>query len=219
MNKPAPARCRGQSRAAATAVLALLAVALATAYFLTDLPARWRARPAPAAAVFHGRDIGAEHWNGAFTLTDMSNQARSLSEFRGKVVLLAFGYTHCPDVCPTTLAKFAQVRRLLGADAARVQALFVTVDPERDSAALLRAYVPAFDPTFIGLRGSESQTDAVTSAYHANYQIVRYRGDILVDHTASTFIIDPQGRPRVVSPYDQTARALADDVLAVLRSG
>ena len=121
-------------------------------------------------------------------------------------------------MCPTTLAKFAQVRRLLGTQADRVQAIFVTIDPERDTAELLRNYVPAFDPSFLGLRGTEAQTDAVTRAYHANYQILDYRGSVLVDHTASTYVIDAQGRVRLVTPYDQSARELADDVAALLRS-
>jgi protein SCO1/2 len=197
--------------------LGIAAVALAVALYLSGLPARWFGTP--PALVFHGRDITGEHWDGAFTLTDAEGKPRSLGDFRGKIVLLSFGYTHCPDVCPTTLAKFAEARRLLGADGARVQALFVTIDPERDTAELLRAYVPAFDPSFIGLRGSEAQTDAVTRAYHANYQVVQYQGSILVDHTASTYIVDAQGHPRVITPYDQTARALADDVLTLLRSG
>jgi protein SCO1/2 len=208
---------RQRSALAWRLALGVALVALVTAYFLSDLPARWTSRTAPA--VFHGRDITPEHWDGAFTLTDSAGQPRSLADFRGKIVLLSFGYTHCPDVCPTTLAKFAEVRRLLGADGARVQAVFITIDPERDTAELLRAYVPAFDPTFVGLRGSEAQTDAVTRAFHANYQIVQYQGSTLVDHTASTYILDAEGRPRVVTPYDQTARALADDVQALLKSG
>lgn len=199
--------------------LALLgaAVGLAAALWLSGLPAQWFAKPAPV--VFHGRDITAEHWNAAFALDDVDGKPRSLEQLRGRVVLLAFGYTHCPDVCPTTLAKFAEARRLLGADGERVQGVFVTIDPERDTAELLRAYVPAFDPSFLALRGSEAQTDAVTKAFRANYQIIQYKGNTLVDHTASTYIVDAQGRARVVTPYDQTARDLADDVRAVLKSG
>jgi len=199
--------------------LALLValIALACAVVLSGLPARLLARP--AAVAFHGRDITAENWNPAFALADVEGKPRSLEQFRGRIVLLAFGYTHCPDVCPTTLAKFAQARRLLGADADRVQGVFVTIDPERDTAELLRAYVPAFDPTFIALRGTEEQTDVVTKAFRANYQIIQYKGDTLVDHTASTYIVDAQGRARVVTPYDQTAAELADDLRAILKSG
>jgi protein SCO1/2 len=203
----------------AIAILAGLAVllVLATLFFGSSAAKRWLNGPQEIA--FHGRDVSKENWGGPFTLTDMSNQPRSLSDFRGKVVLLSFGYTHCPDVCPTTLAKFAEVRRLLGADGARVQGIFVTIDPDRDSAELLRNYVPAFDPTFIGLRGSEEQTDAVTKSFHANYQIIDYKGTTLVDHTASTYIVDPEGKVRVFTPYDQSARELADDVASLLRQG
>jgi len=216
MDEPRPDTAPSRSLAF-KALAALMALGLATAFFLSDLPARWRAPAAPSS--FHGRDIGSENWDAAFTLTDMNGRPRSLDEFRGKVVLVSFGYTHCPDVCPTTLAKFAQVRRLLGGDGARLQALFVTIDPERDTAELLRAYVPAFDPSFIGLRGTEAQTDAFTRALHANYQIVDNHGEILVDHTASTYILDAQGRPRVITPYDQPADALAEDVRVLLRQG
>lgn len=209
----APARLR----ALVLALGALALLSLATILLLSDLPARWFG--APAGPAFHGRDVSAEHWDTDFALTDAGGQQRSLADYRGKVVLLAFGYTHCPDVCPTTLAKFAEVRRLLGADGARVQALFVTIDPERDTAQLLQAYVPAFDPSFVGLRGTEAQTDAITRAFHANYQIVAYQGSVLVDHTASTYIVDPQGHARVVSPYDQPAAQLADDVRALLARG
>ena len=191
--------------------------ALSAAFLLTGHGARWFAKPGPV--VFHGRDITAEGWNGAFSLTDFDGKPRALADYHGKVVLLSFGYTHCPDVCPTTLAKFAEARRLLGVDADRVQGLFVSIDPERDTAELLRAYVPAFDATFVGLRGTEAQTDAATRAFHANYQIIQYKGSTLVDHTASTYIIDANGRPRVITPYDQPAQLLADDIRAVLRSG
>jgi len=222
MNEPTPgppgetAPSRGGPSAWKLALVIAIA-AFAAAIVLSGQATRWFGKPPPA--VFHGRDITPEHWDGAFALADADGKPRTLADFRGKVVLLSFGYTHCPDVCPTTLAKFAEVRRLLGAEGERVQGVFVTIDPERDTAELLRAYVPAFDPTFVGLRGTEAQTDAVTKAFHANYQIVQYQGNTLVDHTASTYIIDAAGVPRVLSPYDQSARALADDVLALLKAG
>jgi protein SCO1/2 len=176
----------------------------------------WGAR---AATAFHARDVSSEGWSGGFTLEDARHRVRTLADFRGQVVLLTFGYTHCPDACPTTLAKLAEVRRLLGAQASRVQVLFVTVDPERDGAALLGRYVPSFDPSFLGLRGTLAQTDAVTKAYHAEYQISQYQDTIMVDHTTATYVIDPAGRTRLVSSYEQTARELADDVLALLQPG
>jgi protein SCO1/2 len=208
-----------KSQARTIAIFAALAILLvvATLFLGSSAAKHWLGEPPEPA--FHGRDVSKENWGGPFTLSDSSNQPRSLADFRGKVVLLSFGYTHCPDVCPTTLAKFAEVRRLLGPDGARVQGIFVTIDPERDTAELLGKYVPEFDSTFIGLRGNEQQTDAVTKSFHANYQIIDYKGTTMVDHTASTYIIDPQGKVRVFTPYDQSARELADDVAVLLRQG
>ena len=201
---------------AAGAVLALGIVALASLFFTSHRTLPWL-EAAPANR-FHGRDVTSEDWAADFRLSDPSGQERSLSDFRGKVVLLSFGYTHCPDVCPTTLAKFAEVRRLLGKDAQRVQALFVTVDPARDSAQILSAYVPHFDPSFIGLRGTTAQTDAAVRSFHASYEIMERDGQIQVDHTASTYVLDELGKARIVTPYDQSARALADDVFVLLGS-
>lgn len=205
------------ARRTVAAVLALGAIVLATLFFTSKGVLPWLGGEQPSR--FHGRDVTSENWAPDFHLTDASGQARTLSDFRGKVVLLAFGYTHCPDACPTTLAKFAEARRLLGADAQRVQALFVTVDPARDSAKVLRAYVPHFDPSFIGLRGTPAQTDEAVKSFHASYQIIERHGEIEVDHTASTYVIDEHGNARIVTPYDQSARALADDVLVLFHNG
>ncbi len=213
---------RSLGRATAIGLAALLALSL---LLVSDLPSRWAERlgihwlrPGPAQR-FQARDVSQEGWEAEFTLNDTSDRPRTLEEFRGKVVVLTFGYTNCPDYCPTTLAKLAEVRRQLGADGDRVQVLLVTVDPERDRAQLLGRYVTAFDPTFLGLRGTEDQTDALTRGLHASYQIARYQGQTLVEHTASSYVIDPQGRTRLVSPYDQTARSLADDLRTLLRAG
>jgi protein SCO1/2 len=171
--------------------------------------------PAPALH-FHGRDVTAQNWDARFTLTDPAGHRVSLADQKGKAVLLAFGYTHCPDACPTTLARLAEVRRLMGADAQRVQVLFVTVDPDRDTGPMLGRYVKAFDPTFIGLRGSDAETDAVATAFHADYGIMKYQGEILVEHSVETYLIDPSGHTRVVIPYTLAAREVADDVRSVL---
>lgn len=165
----------------------------------------------------HGRDVTSEQWPVAFSLLDTNGQRRTLADFRGRAVLLAFGYTRCPDACPTTLARLAQVRRLLGTDADKVQILFVSIDPERDSAALLASYLGAFDPSFIALRGNDRETDAATRAFHADYHIVQYGKEVLVEHTVDTYLIDPRGRVRDVLPYDLTAQDVAQDVHSVLR--
>ena len=204
-------------RRTAVAVLALAAIVLVSLFLTSNRAPPWLG--GEPANHFHGRDVTSESWAADFSLSDPSGQVRTLSDFRGKVVLLSFGYTHCPDVCPTTLAKFAEVRHLLGPEAQRVQALFVTVDPARDSAQVLRAYVPNFDPSFIGLRGTPAQTDAAVRSFHASYQVIERHGNVEVDHTASTYLIDERGNTRIVTPYDQSARALADDVLVLLRHG
>lgn len=203
-------------------IAALAALALASALFVSGQAAAWMRAwglPAGPAASFAARDVTAEGWNADLRMQDGSGRSRDLAQFRGKLVVLTFGYTNCPDYCPTTLAKLAEVRRLLGADGARLQVLFVTVDPERDTGAVLDRYVPSFDPSFIGLRGDEDQTDAATQAFHASYQIVHYRGQVMVEHTSASYVIDPQGRTRLVSPYDQTAASLAEDLGKLLRAG
>ncbi len=165
----------------------------------------------------HGQDVSSQGWNASFSLLDSSGRRRTVSDYSGKIVLLAFGYTHCPDACPTTLARLAKVRQLLGGNAGKLQVLFVTIDPERDSAQLLDTYVRNFDPTFIALRGSESETDAATGAFHAEYQILQHGQDILVEHTVDTYLIGPQGRVRVVLPFDASAEDVAQDVHSAMR--
>jgi protein SCO1/2 len=196
----------------AVAVPLVAAAAIALAAFTPTLG--WLgSEPAPH---FHGRDVTPEHWGTPFTLTDPAGHRVSLADQNGKAVLLAFGYTHCPDACPATLARLAEVRRLMGMNAQQVQVLFVTIDPERDAGPLLGRYVTAFDPTFIGLRGTEAETDAVATAFHADYQIMSYEGEILVGHSVETYLIDPTGHVRVVMPSALSAREVADDVRSVL---
>jgi protein SCO1 len=196
----------------AVAVPLLVAAAIALAAFTPALG--WLGSGPPTH--FHGRDVTAQDWGTPFTLTDPAGRRVSLADQKGKAVLLAFGYTHCPDACPATLARLAEVRRLIGRDAPRVQVLFVTIDPERDTGPMLGRYVTAFDPTFIGLRGNDAETDAVATAFHADYQIMKYQGEILVGHTVETYLIDPAGHLRVVMPNRLSAREIADDVRSVL---
>jgi len=172
----------------------------------------------PSKASFQGVDLtGAEYARG-LSLSDQDGRSRSLSEFKGKVVVVFFGFTQCPDVCPTTLAELAEVKRSLGAEGERVQGVFVTVDPERDTAALLKAYVASFDPTFVALRGSEEQTKAVAKEFKVYYAKVpgKTPESYTVDHTAASFIFDTQGRVRVFSRYGSGASALANDIKLLL---
>ncbi|HEY6820920.1 MAG TPA: SCO family protein [Burkholderiales bacterium] len=138
---------------------------------------------------------GKAHVGGAFVLPDVSGKPRSLEEFRGRLVLLYFGYTSCPDVCPTDLAAMSAALRLLGARAAEVQPLFVTLDPERDTPAVLKAYAAAFDPNLIALRGSEADTRRVARSYKVFFEKVSDpRGGYSIDHAAFTFLIGRDGR-------------------------
>lgn len=187
---------------------------LLAALWLRAPSARWPR--APDQPPFHGRDVSAQDWRGAFSLLDPSGQRRTLAAYRGKAVLVTFGYTRCPDACPTTLARLARARQLLGADADKVQVLFVTIDPQRDGPAMLESYVHEFDPAFVALRGSESETDAAARAFRADYRIVEYGHDVLVEHTVDTYLLDPQGQVRVVLPDALSAQDVAEDVHRVL---
>lgn len=151
-----------------------------------------------------------------FRLKDASGKERSLADFRGKAVALFFGYTHCPEVCPTTLADLAQVMRLLGADAERVQVLFVTLDPERDTPEVLGKYVPYFNPSFLGLYGDEQATAQAAKAFSVSYRKHPDKNGYTVDHSDSTFLIGKDGKTVLMSPYGQKAQFLADDIRLLL---
>ena len=162
---------------------------------------------------FKASDITFSHAQADFHLFDAQGHARSLADYRGKVVALFFGYTHCPDVCPTTLADMAQVMRMLGADADRVQVLFVTVDPERDTRELLAQYPPAFYPTFVGLSGDAAATAEAARAFMVQYQKQPTQsGSYTVDHSAGTFLISASGQRVLLSPFAQRPEWLAQDI-------
>ncbi|HZW26473.1 MAG TPA: SCO family protein [Gallionella sp.] len=165
---------------------------------------------------FHASEAGAKFAQADFRLTDHNGKPRTLADFRGKVTVLFFGYTHCPDVCPTTLADLAQTMRLLGKDAGRVQVLFVTVDPERDRPEMLAQYMPAFDPSFLALYGDAQATAQVAKAFSVAYQKQPTSSGYNMDHSAGTFLIDTAGRVRLLEPYGQRAEWLADDIRLLL---
>lgn len=170
----------------------------------------------PKPALFRANDITGVRYATDFSLTDHTGRPRSLADSRGKVVLLFFGFTHCPDVCPTTLAEAAGAMRLLGDQAERVQVLFITLDPERDTPALLARYVPAFDARFLGLHGSPETIAATAKAFRVVAQKVGEGDDYTIDHTAGSYLYDPQGRVRLFAPYGSSAEALAADLQALL---
>ena len=167
---------------------------------------------------FKAVDITGAEYARTLALPDADGQPRTLADFKGKVVVVFFGYTQCPDVCPSTMAELAEVKRSLGADGARVQGLFVTVDPERDTAALLKAYVANFGPDLIGLRGTPEQTAAAAKEFKVFFAKVpgKTATSYTVDHTAGSYVFDGMGRVRLFTRYGSGAQALADDLKLLL---
>jgi len=162
-------------------------------------------------------DVTGAGFGKALNLTDHNGRPRTLADFRGKVVTVFFGFTHCPDVCPTTLAEMAQVMKELGADANQLQVLFVTVDPERDTQQLLAQYVPSFHPGFIGLYGDRDATARAAKEFKIYYnQQPAKSGSYSVDHSAGTFILDRGGRLRLYAQYGQGPAALLHDIRLLL---
>ena len=164
-------------------------------------------------------DITGAKFGRDFKLTDHNGRVRTLADFRGKVVTIFFGYTHCPDVCPTVLAEMAQVMRELGPDAKNVQVLFVTVDPERDTPDVLRKYVPAFYPSFLGLYGDANATARTAKEFKIVYQKhVLPGGGYSMDHSAGTYIYDRKGRLRLYASYGNGAAVLLHDIRILLQN-
>ena len=174
----------------------------------------------PEAPKFRTSDITGSTFGKAFALTDHTGRAVTLADYRGKAVVMFFGYTQCPDVCPTTLATLAATMKALGPDADRVQVLFVTVDPERDTQALLAQYVPAFDPRFVGLYGDAAATERVAKEFKVLFQKQpgATPGSYTVDHSAGVYMFDPQGRLRLYASHGQPPDAFAHDLSALLRA-
>ncbi len=164
----------------------------------------------------NGIDLTGATYGQDFRLTDTAGQVRTLADYRGSVVMLFFGFAQCPDVCPTALARAVEVKRLLGVDASRLRVLFITIDPERDTPEVLREYMSAFDPEFVGLRGDEVTTLATAKAFKVFYQKVATGSSYTMDHTALTYVFDPQGRLRIALRHEQNAAAYAADVRTLL---
>ena len=167
---------------------------------------------------FKGTDITGVDWGKDFHLTDHNGKPRSLADFRGKVVVVFFGYTHCPDVCPTTLSEMASVMKLLGKDAERVQVLFITLDPARDTPALLSQYVPSFNPSFLGLFGDEATTQKTAQAFKVFYQKHETASKVgyTLDHAANTFVYDPAGRLRLLFGFGSPQENILHDIKELL---
>lgn len=167
---------------------------------------------------FRNTDVTGADYAKSFALTDHAGQPRTLADFKGKVVTVFFGFTQCPDVCPSSLATMSDVMRDLGADADRVQVLFITVDPERDTQELLAHYVPTFDKRFVGLYGDLPATEAVAKEFRVFYA---KSGDTSgpnysIDHTAGTYVFDPSGRLRLYVKHAEPAASIAADIRLLL---
>lgn len=168
---------------------------------------------------FKATDITGADFGRRLELTDHNGVRRSLADFKGKLVVLFFGYTHCPDVCPTTLSDVAAAFRMMKPEeASQVQVLFVSVDPGRDTPDMLRQYVPYFHPSFLGLLGSEAEVATAAKEFRIHYRkhVEPGASDYLVDHTAGSYVLDRQGRLRLFQPFAQPAADIAHDLLLLL---
>ena len=186
---------------------------LASVLLAGGLAACGEQRPAFSSIDITGADYGKN-----FALSDHNGQVRHLSDFAGKVVVVFFGYTQCPDVCPTTLAELAEVKKLLGKDGDRLQALFVTVDPERDTPELLKAYMANFDPSFLALRPAISELPAVAKDFKIYYKKVPGTSatSYTMDHSAGSYVFDTQGQLRLFTRYGSGAPLLAADIAQLM---
>ena len=188
--------------------------ALALIATLSGLSACSDPRPA-----FKGVDITGADYAKELNLPDQNGQVRKLKDFSGKLVVVFFGYTQCPDVCPTTMQELAEVKRLLGPDGDKLQAVFVTVDPERDTAELLKAYVENFDASFVALRPTQEQLPAIAKEFKIYFKRVEGKTptSYTMDHSAGSYTFDTQGGVRLFSRYGTGAQALADDFKLLLK--
>ena len=166
---------------------------------------------------FRSTDITGAPYGNQLELTDHTGKPRHLEDWRGKAVVLVFGFTHCPDVCPTTLADIAQALRELGADAKRVQVLMVSVDPERDTPEALAKYVTAFDPRFLALRGDLEATKKAAGEFKIFFEKAKSGDSYTVNHSAQSYVIDPQGRLRLLVRHDRIGSDLAPDLRTILQ--
>ena len=174
-----------------------------------------------SAVEFRGVNITGADYARDFSLTDHNGQRRSLKDLRGKVVVVFFGFTQCPDVCPTSMPELAEVNAALGADGERLQGIFISVDPERDTLELLKAYMENFDPSFLALRPTPEQLPALTKNFKIYYKKVdgTTPTSYTMDHSAGSYVYDPQGRLRIYHRYGSGAEALTQDVRTLLKEG
>lgn len=163
-----------------------------------------------------GVDVSKANFGRHFALTDPSGKARTLEEFKGSVVMVFFGFTQCPDICPTALVRATDIRRLLGEDGKRLQVIFITLDPERDTPPVLDAYTKAFDPEFLGLYGDLARTKETADEFRVFYQKVETGNSYTLDHTSLSYVYDVDGRLRLLLKHEQTAQSCAHDIQKII---
>lgn len=184
-------------------------------YFISTLAASLAMLPAAAsmaAPAYNGIDITGATIGPDYQLSYADGKPASLRDFKGKYVMLFFGFTQCPDVCPTALSRAVEIKRLLGADGNKLQIVFATIDPERDTGPLLAEYMRAFDPTFVSVRGNAAQTAKAAADFKIFYRKVPSGGSYTMDHTAITYVFDADGKIRLAFKHDQPAQQCADDL-------
>jgi protein SCO1 len=171
-----------------------------------------------APVAFKGIDITGADYAQGFSLTDHNGQARTLADFKGQAVVVFFGFTQCPDVCPTSLTELAQAKQLLGEQGSRLQGLFISIDPERDTPAIMKEYMASFDPSFLALYAKPDELPALAKSFKVYYKKVDgpTPTSYTMDHSAGSYVFDPQGRIRIYHRYGSGAPALASDVKALL---
>lgn len=174
----------------------------------------------PEKPQFRSIDVTGANYAQTFTLNDHNGNARNLTDFKGKVVVLFFGYTQCPDVCPTSLNELVRVKQLLGKDGDRLQGVFVTVDPERDTAEMLKAYMANFDESFVAFVPTADQLKTVSKNFKIYYKKVggQTPTSYTMDHSAGSYVYDTNGQLRLFSRYGSGAEVLADDIRVLLKN-
>lgn len=206
--------CQRERRKVIKAVGGAVALAMTAGWLAACSPS------SPSAPAFKSINLTGADYAQGFSLLDHNGQPRTLKDFPGKIIVLFFGFTQCPDVCPTSMAELAQVKQQLGKDGDKVQGIFITLDPERDTPELLKAYMVNFDPSFLALRPTLAQLPQVAKDFKIYYKKIEGKtpGSYTLDHSAGSYIYDTQGRLRLYSRYGMGAEALTSDIALLLKS-
>lgn len=166
--------------------------------------------------VVHGKDLTGVSFGRDFNLQGPNGKRYTVKDFKGKALMIFFGFTQCPDVCPTALARAVEIKSLLGEDADKLQVIFITIDPERDSPEMLAAYTDAFDPSFLGLYGTLDETQTVAKEFKIYYKKVPTGSSYTMDHSALSYVFDTNGKLRISLPHAQSAEECAEDIRQLL---